>query len=335
MKRFLTYDLETTFLQKGQKRSAQSLLEIALKTADKHYQRLVNPCSTYSTGEELIQNLEEMKQHPEATLRFWSKLLVEKKCLPSNIKRAQINTQADAISKLLVRSDLAKKHSKDSNYNIYKWLYALEKHNDMTAMAEMYVKKYNIQQRPKSPIFVTTKEALTGALVFGIDHTWIAHNGKSFDMPIVKGNCQRNDIKCEVEFEDSLHMFRRNIKTDSYSQPLLYRSIFGKGYKAHHALDDAKALYELLEHVAKEKNTEVLELFKVKKLPNKIKIQSDLLNIKGVGTKTALKFIQKGIRNRKQLDQWVQDHDKDEFLETFNDLYRYKKLAETLYEAEV
>jgi len=332
MKRFLTYDLETTFLQKGQKRAAQSMLEIALKTADKHYQKLVNPCSTYGTGKELIQNLEEMKQHPEATLRFWSKLLVEKKCLPSNIKRAQTDTQAEAISKLLVRSDLARKNK--GKYNTQEWLYALETHNDKLEVAETFLNEHQVDT-PKSPIFYNTKEALTGALVFGMDHTWIAHNGKSFDMPIVKGNCQRNGIKCEVEFEDSLHMFRRNIKTDSYSQPLLYRSIFGKGYKAHHALDDAEALYELLEHVAKEKNTEVLELFKVKKLPRKIKIQSDLLNIKGVGTKTALKFIQKGIRNRKQLDQWVQDHDRDEFLETFNDLYRYKKLAETLYEAEV
>lgn len=332
MKRFLTYDLETTFLQKGQKRSAQSMLEIALKTTDKHYQRLVNPCSTYNTGEELIRNLQEMKQRPEPTLRFWSKLLVEKKCLPSNIKRAQTDTQAEAISKLLVRSDIARKNK--GKYNTQEWLYALETHNDKLEVAETFLNEHQVDT-PKSPIFYNTKEALTGALAFGLNYTWIAHNGKSFDMPIVKGNCQRNGIKCEVEFEDSLHMFRRNIKTDSYSQPLLYRSIFGKGYKAHHALDDAEALYELLEHVAKEKNTEVLELFKVKKLPRKIKIQSDLLNIKGVGTKTALKFIQKGIRNRKQLDQWVQDHDRDEFLETFNDLYRYKKLAETLYEAEV
>ena len=59
------------------------------------------------------------------------------------------------------------------------------------------------------------------------------------------------------------------------------------------------------------------------------------MNINGVGPKTALKFTQKGIRNRKELDEWIQAHDKDEFLETFNTLYRYKKLAETLYEAEV
>tara|TARA_B110000008_G_C16936744_1_gene550886 strand:+ start:524 stop:1522 length:999 start_codon:yes stop_codon:yes gene_type:complete len=332
MKSFLTYDLETTFLQKGQKRSAQSLLEIALKTADKHYQRLVNPCSEYNTGEELIQNLEEMKQHPEATLRFWSKLLVEKKCLPSNIKRAQIIKQADAISKLLVRSDLARKQ--DGKYKTEEWLFALETHGDKLEAAETFLIEHEVDT-PKSPIFYSTKEALTGALAFGLNYTWIAHNGKSFDMPIVKGNCERNEIKCEVDFEDSLPMFRRNIENDSYSQPLLYRSIFGKGYKAHHALDDAEALYKLLEHTAKEKNKEVLELFKVKKLPRKIKIQSDLMKIKGVGPKTALKFTQKGIRNRKQLDEWIQAHNKDEFLETFNTLYRYKKLAETLYEAEV
>ena len=32
MKRFLSYDLETTFLQKGQKRPSQRILELALYT---------------------------------------------------------------------------------------------------------------------------------------------------------------------------------------------------------------------------------------------------------------------------------------------------------------
>lgn len=333
MKKFLTYDLETTFLQKGQKRAAQAILEIALTTADKHFQRLVNPCTSYNTGEALIENLQEMKQHPDATLRFWSKLLVEKRALPSNIKRAQVQTQADAISKLLVRSDLARKHAKERD-NVSNWLYALEKHNDMTVMAEKYIKKYQIHEKPKSPMFVTTKEALGGALAFGMDHTWIAHNGKSFDMPIVKGNCERNELKCEVDFEDSLPMFRRKFPTDSYSQPNLYRTIFGKGYKAHHALDDAKALHELLEHLAKEKETDVMDLFKVKKMTVK-RLDSDLANIKGVGPKTVLKFKEKGIHNKKQLDKWVETHDKEEFLKEFKGLYRYKKLAELLYEAEV
>ena len=39
----------------------------------------VHPCEKYATGDELIQSLDEMKQAPEATLRFWTKLLIGKK----------------------------------------------------------------------------------------------------------------------------------------------------------------------------------------------------------------------------------------------------------------
>ena len=63
MEKFLTYDLETTFLQKKQKRPATRILEIALSKADECYQNLVNPCEKYATGEEIINSLDEMKQH--------------------------------------------------------------------------------------------------------------------------------------------------------------------------------------------------------------------------------------------------------------------------------
>ena len=53
MNKFLTYDLETTFLQKGQKRKSQRMLEIALNTAKTTFHRLVNPCEKYVNGEEL------------------------------------------------------------------------------------------------------------------------------------------------------------------------------------------------------------------------------------------------------------------------------------------
>ena len=87
------------------------MLEIALNTAESTFHRLVNPCEHYDTGEELVESLDEMKQHPDSTLRFWTKLLVEKRALPSNMKRATSAKQADAISTLLVRSDIAKKQA--------------------------------------------------------------------------------------------------------------------------------------------------------------------------------------------------------------------------------
>ena len=327
----LTYDLETTFLQKGQKRTAQRILEIALCKADQHFQRLINPCSKYNTGEILVQNLKDMNQHPDSTLRFWTKLLVEKGSLASNLKRANTEKQAREISTLLVRSDIAKKQAEDTDYSVNQWLYALENHHDKIKVARTFLEKYEAKEKAKSPAFYDTKDSLAQALKFGNGYTWIAHNGKSFDMPIIKGNCQRLDLTCDITFRDSLYMFKKHIKSDSYSQPNLYRNAFGKGYKAHHALDDAKALFQLIEHTLKTHK----DFFVVKKLPNPVKMTSDLLEIKGVGQKTLAKFKSNGIHNKKQLDEYVSTHSRDEFMQEFKDVYRYKKLARELYTAVV
>lgn len=330
MRKFLCYDLETTFLNKGQKRPSTRILEMALCDDKASYSRMVNPCKAYSTGTEIIESLEQMNQHPVSTLRFWSKLLVEKGALKSNIKRSSMEKQADAISTLLVRSDLAKEHA--GEYSVSQWLYALENHHDKVKVCKDYLSKYKVDEKPKSLEFFTVEETLKGALKFGKDCTWVAHNGKSFDMPIVKGNCDRNDISYEdVVFADSLPMFKQKLEMDSYSQPNLYRSIFGVGYKAHHALDDAKALLKLVKYTAEKESCSFEELFKTKKLPKKIKIQSDLQEISGVGPKTVLHFKTKGIHNRKMLEEWVEEHSHEEFLEEFKGLYRYKKLAGKLY----
>lgn len=328
MKKFLTYDLETTFLQKGQKRPSQRILEIALYKGKESFSAMINPCEKYSDGKEVIQSLQNMRQHPEATLRFWTKLLVEKKALPSHFKRSSIDKQANAISTLLIRSDIAQ--DKAGEYTEKQWLYALENHNDRWKPAKQYLKQYEVKETPKSLIFSTTTDALKKAINFGKEHTWVAHNGKSFDMPIVKGNCDRNElVHTHIKFEDSLPMFKRNITSDSYSQPILYRNCFGKGYRAHHALDDAKALHELICHVAKDKD--VHELFKVKKLGKKVKLKSDLLELKNIGQKTLFKLKAKGLHNKRQLYTWVDKHTKEQFLEEFKELYRYKMLANSLY----
>ncbi len=331
MNKFLTYDLETTFLQKGQKRPAQRILEIALNKVEETFQRLVNPCEKYASGEEVVASLEDMKQHPDSTLRFWTKLLVEKGALPTHLKRYDTTKQADAISKLLVRSDVAKKQA-EYTYSEKKWLYALENHHDKLSVATQYLNKYEAKEKPESLLFYTAKDAISAALKFGVGYTWVAHNGKSFDMPIVKGNCERNDLVYkDVVFEDSLHMFRRKLNMDSYSQPNIYRNIFGTGYRAHHALDDAKALYEILEYTAKENKQSFEELFHVKKLPHKIKLKSDLLGVKGIGPKSLVKIKAKGVHNKKQMEEWVETHSQKEFLEVFKGVYRYKKLAHELY----
>jgi len=330
MKKFLTYDLETTFIQKKQKRPATRMLEIALKKTEESFQRLINPCDQYNTGNQIIESLDTMKQHPQSTLRFWTKLLVEKHALPSNLKRADITKQPDEISKLLVRSDIARKNTGD--YTTEQWLYALENNHDKVSVAKQFLDKYEVDETPKSLKFVTTEEALSGALEFGQKYAWIAHNGKSFDMPIVIGNCDRNSLAYDsIEFKDSLRMLRIKLDMDSYSQPNIYRNLFSKGYKAHHALNDCVALGEILDHVAQKEKTTVLDLFKIKKLPIKIKCNSDLVSIKGIGPKTAIKFKERGIASKKELHAYIDSHSKDDFLAKFKGLYRYKKLAESLY----
>ena len=280
MKRILTYDLETTFLQKGQKRPSQRIIEIGMYTPEKQFQRMVNPCEKYANGEEIIQSLDDMKQTPDASLRFWTKLLIGKKALPSQLKRQNTLKQADAISKLLVRSDIAKEqYAISDKYTTKQWLYALEEHHDKVNVAQQYLDKYEAKETPKSLLFHTTKSVLTEALSFGEKYTWIAHNGKAFDMPIVLGNCDRcNIVPDSIRFEDSLHMLRRKLNLPSYSQPIVYKSLFSSSYKAHHALEDAKALHKILNFIADE-NGDILSLFKIKKLPIKISKKSDLLQL--------------------------------------------------------
>lgn len=331
MKRFLTYDLETTFLQKGQKRPSQRIIEIALYTPNKQFCRMVNPCEKYNTSEEVIQSLTNMNQHVVATLRFWSKLLAEKGVISSHFKRASIETQAKTISNLLLRSDIAKKQSEYSNYSPEQWLYALENHHDNITVSKQYLDKYESKEKPKGILFYTTESALSEALKFGHGFTWVAHNGKSFDMPIIKGNCERCELNDLPLFEDSLPMFRKKLISDKYSQPYLYQTFIGKPYKAHHALHDAKALYELLQYTQKVTSNTMEDLFKIKKLSRKIKLKSDLLAMKGIGQKSLATFKSKGIHTKKDLNAFVKKHSFDEFIETFRGVYRYKKLAEELY----
>lgn len=327
MKKFLTYDLETCFLKTGQKRTNQRMLEIALYCKEFSFSKLINPCEQYKSGEEVIESLHKMDQNPEKTLRFWVRLLVEKRHLKSHFKRAGQEKQAGAISTLLQRS--AKALDNKGEYSSNQWLYALENNKDDVKLAKKYLDEYEVEEKSNSPLFYDTKSTLEEALNIGIGRTWIAHNGKSFDSKIMRGNCDRLNIKVNVNFEDSLPMFRRTITSDSYSQPLLYRGIFGKGYKAHHALSDAIALYELLEYVSDKENVTIEKLFEVKKTP--IKKYSDLLEISGIGPRSVEKFKMGGIHCKKDLYKWVSTHSHDEFLKQFRGVYHYKSFAEKLY----
>ena len=287
---WITYDLETTFLQKGFRRGDTLIIEIALygKNKKNSFQQLVNPLPKYANGEEVIASLDTLHQSPEKSIAFWVKLLMQKKLLNTSVKRKSLEEKAQALSTLFNASDL----------------------------------------------FVPTENALKDALLWGKDLAWIAHNGKSFDSKIIKGNCKRYDLPVEIDFHDSLPFFKYYLKDQvSYSQPILYKSMFKGKYMAHHALEDAKALHKMLCECVKE--GDILSMFdgiqeKKKQLP-----KSDLLDIKGVGKKSLQIFFSKGIRSKKELKHYIAKQPIDTWMKDFKKVHAYKKLGTRLYSGEL
>lgn len=301
----LAYDLECCFLKKGLKRPMTRMLEIGIHSSSIQYQRMINPCDKYQNGSELIDSLE--KEHKiKDTLRFWTKLLVEKGHLNSALRRATVEKQADAISLLLRRSDRARKHKKPLDM-----LYAIENADD----PDQFVRTKKCL-KPKGTLFYSTSEILKE--IFEFDGMWVAHNGKSFDSKIIRGNAERLNIECNVNFKDSLPVFRRHLDEPSYSLGHLYRSVFKKSFKAHHAYEDAKALYQLIEKLGG------IKLF-----------QTPVDKIKGVGKKSAEIFSKKNILTTRDLFDYVATHTPEQFEKDFEGVYRLKNLSKRLFAGEL
>lgn len=307
LRKWITYDLESTFLNKGFKRTDTLIIEIALygrnfndKTSKgESYQALVNPLEKYANGPEVIESLSSLGQHPAKSIRFWVKLLSQKHMLDSSIPRKEVDEQAEALSTVL--------------------------------------------QSPKHT-FKTTKEALLEAFSFGKDHAWIAHNGKAFDSKIIMGNCSKLDIGTEdVQFYDSLPMFKREwMDAPSYSQPILFKYLFkGSTYKAHHALEDAKALHKMVRKtLVKTEEDEVMNLFKdigkKKRRPKREKtFDTDLYSLSGVGEKSVSVFFEEKITSKRELHEYVTTSTLEEWKARFHRVHAYKKLGERLYNGEI
>ena len=303
--KWLTYDLESTFLRRGFKRPDTLIIEIALygkSVPDKKrlaaFQRLVNPLKCYDTGEDVIESLHAAGQSPERTLNFWVKLLIEKKFINSAARRLDHHGKANEIAKVL---------------------------ND------------------KKDMFVHPKDALTAAIEFGKGHHWVAHNGRSFDEKIIRGTCARETVTIEdVIFSDSLPIFRKHLPDQpSYSQPILFKTMFvGQNYHAHHAEDDARALHRMLSTILCEENAK--DILKdgytgTKKSRRRVakKTNSDLEDIKYVGPKSVAAFAKHGIASKKDLYEYIQSHTIEEWTKTFVKVYRLRSLGERLYNGEV
>jgi DNA polymerase III epsilon subunit-like protein len=320
---YVCYDTETSFLRKGFTRKDSCLFEIGAHSKDATFQRMVNPLKIYDNADNIIESIYQSGSDPNKSLMFWVKLLSEKGALRSNLRRADKWKQADAIGILLRRSDTALKHESP-----LKMLYALEKTDDDVKLAENMIKHKTMLGKPNGLLFYTPESAMREMKEKFEKEIWVAHNGKSFDEKIVKN--QGVDLS-KVSFVDSLPLFRTLVPGEnSYSQPLLYRSVLKREYKAHHAYSDSKALHELLTHVLKDRS---LESISTKKAKKKItpKPKTDLLEIRGIGPVSATRLMRKKIKSIDDLNTYIDTHNYNDWCTEFSDIHCYKKLGEKLF----
>lgn len=333
VRKFLCYDLEACFVQKGCKRGETKILEVAFKTENLSYQCLVNPLKHYQSGKEVIQSLDSMKQHVDNTLNFWTKLLIGKKALPSSLKRKPSIEKAKQISMLLKRSDVAMQYNKHVANNM---MQALARHDDDEEKAKNDIRK---NEDSFDQLFYTPDEAIKGMLkeAKGID-IWVAHNGKSFDEKVLRGHDHDFD---HVIFVDSLHLLKYLVPgMPSYSQPLLYQQLFTKKYFAHHALEDSIALHKIMNHALGEKC--ILETYqstvekREKKRAGKKKIkypkvhpESTLYNLNGIGAKSVEKLYKKDIKTRDELIGLINSIDYEAWCDNYSFVHHYKKIYHT------
>ena len=292
MVKWLTYDLESTFLKKGYKRKDTLIIELAVYGKESTgYQALVNPLEKYATGSDVIDSLDKEGQNPEKTINFWTKLLIGKKMLNTAVKRKSLEEKADKIAELLQDKET----------------------------------------------FRHPKDVLQEAIDWGRGHTWIAHNGNSFDSKIIMGQSDKWNVLCDLELKDSLPMFKSAFpKEVSYSQPLLFKALFpGKKYMAHHALEDSKALHKMIAHTIETTGKDIDKLLYVKKMPRYKDIKSDLIDIKGIGAGSVAKFKDKGIHSKKDLKKYVDTSDLTAWMKDFKGVHAYKKLGEKLYSGDL
>jgi len=227
-------DLETTIADRipdtvrppGQKRFETRIIEIGAvhwKDNQKQFKCLVNPIprsSVLKKPEDLFAVLRSMHQKPDATLNFWSTVLV---------KRQSLN------HKMFLHDEPPE----------------IWRNRTITNRANDFIRWHN---NPSiGPQFKTESQALQELIQFTrSEPTWLAHNGNSFDFKVLEGCAERtkNIIPKHFKMVDTLKLFRQYIPGyKSYSQPKLYAEIFQRHYNAHVAIDDAKALAELCVYV--------------------------------------------------------------------------------------
>jgi len=297
--KWLTYDFESTFLRKGFKRTDTMIIEIALY--GKHDEEFVRPRS--------FQRL----VNPLASYATKEEVIDSLHASGQNPEKS-----INFWTKLLIEKKLLGSHLRRAEF-------------DAKADAISSV------LTDKADEFVTVESALKDALAFGTGYTWIAHNGRAFDQKIAEGNCAKLkiDIPSSITFKDSLPLFRSRLPGQpSYSQPILYKSLFKDKYMAHHALEDAKALHKMVTRCivqAKDETIEQIISSEYTKPAKKKRLKSDLLKIQGIGQGSLAHLMDNGIKSQQDLREYVETKDQDHWNKTFHRVYAYKKLGDQLF----
>jgi len=249
-------DLETCFLAKGFKRSDQQILEIGIVHGRRAYKCLVNPVAEG----DLIEGLARLGQDPEKSIRFWTKLLCEKRVLNTAVRRKSIEEQAAMIDR--------------------------------------------VRHEMKTP-----EQAIRGMLAFGRQGTYVAYNGNSFDHKIIQAHLRRFDIPHRLRFADPLPFVRRTLGLKSHALGAVYKHLFHRTFRQHHALDDAIALQRICKRLNFTPSpAPPVSPVTVPRRGAPVSRGTPLRSIKGIGPKSERVFLSHGIRSVEDLKHWVSTH---------------------------
>lgn len=293
--KIFTYDLETTFLAKGFKRPDTLILEIGIYSNKKEYQTLVNPLTSYDTGENLIKSLQDQCQHPEKTLNFWTKLLIGKKMLNSAVKRKSMEEKANIISQMLVKND----------NDTFK--------SPLTALNEA------LTVAPECTWIAHNGTAFDSKIIKGnADRLRLDYSHIDFldSLPLI-----RHTIKDLPSYSQPI-VYHHLFKSKYHAHHALDDA------KALHKI--LIKLFEKPESILKAFQ-EIPTVGERRKPQAKKKTDSDLYELPSVGAKSVEFLEKKGIKSKADLDNWVKTHTKETWLKEMKGLHRYKVLANTLF----
>lgn len=202
-------------------------------------------------------------QSTEATLRFWQKLFGEKKMIVPIPKDATVSERMAVFDALFDQPQFMSPHRAMSHF-----------------MAYVYGKD-------------------------GVDANplLVAHNGASFDAPILRAHlhrCRLPSLNREWTV-DSIPVIKRAVpRLRSYALGALHTRLVGVPFQAHHASSDALALMRVCQTVA------VMEGVALHRLWSKT--NPPLTAVKGIGPKTSKTLRECGVEDVKSLENLVRQN---------------------------